>query len=116
MSSEYDGRRAWLWEILVPTLRNGDPVKTRSHKEWDTRVRRISGGLTIFKPAKGEWISPSGEIFAERMIPVRIMCTREEINKIADMTAAFYNQEAIMFFLVSQETIIKTYPLKEPKK
>lgn len=115
MNKEYERRRSWLWEILVPTLRNGTPVKTRSHKEWDTRVRRISGGLTIFTPAKGEWISPSGELFAERMIPVRIMCTRDEINKIADMTAAFYKQDAIMFFLVSQETVIKTYPLQGVK-
>jgi len=111
-----DATEKMLWEILVPTLRNKNPVKTRSHKEWDTRVRRITGGLTIFKPAKGEWVSPSGKLFAERMIPVRIMCTRNEIDKIADMTAAFYNQEAIMFFLVSQETILKTYPVDEVKK
>jgi len=109
MTEHLDTKRNSLWEILVPTLRNNVPVKTRSHKEWDTRVRRIAGGLTIFKPAKGEWISPEGKLFSERMIPVKIMCSREEMHKIADMTAKFYQQEAIFYFLVSHEAIIRHY-------
>ena len=98
-----------LWEILVPTLRNKEPVKTRSHREWDTRVRRIAGGLTIFKPVKGEWISPDGELFSERMIPVRIMCSEENINKIADMTSKFYDQRAVMFYMISEKAFVKHY-------
>jgi hypothetical protein len=102
-----------LWEIFVPTERDGKPVRTRSHKEWDARVRRISGGLTILKPAKGQWISPTGELFEERMIPVRILCTKKDIEKIADITASFYNQAAVMYYLVSESAYIKHY--KESK-
>ncbi|MHA2264040.1 MAG: hypothetical protein ACXAEN_16725 [Candidatus Thorarchaeota archaeon] len=98
-----------LWEILVPTIRSGKPVRTRSHRAWDERVRAITGGLTIFKPAKGEWIAPDGELFAERMIPVRVMCTEEQIEKIADITAKFYEQKAIMFYCVSGECTVKHY-------
>ena len=98
-----------LWEILVPTIRNGKPVRTKSHKEWDKRVCSITGGLTILKPAKGRWVSPSGELFEERMIPVRIACSREIITRIAVMTAVFYNQKAIMYCLVADEVIIKHY-------
>ena len=98
-----------LWEILVPTIRNGKPVKTKSPKEWDTRIRRISGGLTILKPVKGEWVSKDGKLFEERMIPVRIMCTEEQIEKIADITAEFYKQEAVMFYCVSDNCRIKHY-------
>lgn len=100
---------SYLWEILVPTIRDDKPVRTRSHKEWDARVRKISGGLTILKPAIGQWVSPSGELCEERMIPVRIKCSKWEIDQIADITAEFYKQDAIMYYLVSKSCYIKHY-------
>lgn len=102
-----------LWEILVPTLRNDTPVRTRSHKEWDRRVRAISGGLTVLKPGKGQWVSPTGVLHSERMIPVRIACTEEQIEKIAKITADFYEQEAVMFYLLSEKVFIRHYGGKE---
>ena len=103
----------YLWEILVPTkMKSGDvvkPVRTRFHRVWDEKVRSISGGLTILKPAKGHWVSPADELFVERMIPVRIYCTEEEINAIADLTAKYYNQKAIMFYCISTKVRIKHY-------
>lgn len=104
----------YLWEILVPTMMfniHGKlvPVRTRHHRVWDEKVRKISGGLTILTPAKGQWVSPSGTLFAERMIPVRIMCTEQEIDKISDLTAKHYNQEAIMYFRISDKVVVKSY-------
>lgn len=99
-----------LWEILVPTVRNdGRPIRTRCHRVWDAKVRGIAGGLTILTPARGQWVSPAGELFAERMIPVRIMATAEEIEAIADETARFYEQLAVMYYKVSDEVKIKHY-------
>lgn len=99
-----------LYEILVPTQTNaGKPIRTRQHREWDTRVRRIAGGLTVFAPAKGQWVCPAGELFKERMIPVRIMCTAEEIEDIAFITAMFYDQKAVMFYCVSDEVQVIHY-------
>ena len=74
----------YLWEILVPTVRrkDGKPIRTRYHRVWDGKVRAIAGGLTILQPAKGQWVSPSGELFSERMIPVRVACSEEQIDKI----------------------------------
>jgi hypothetical protein len=43
------------------------------------------------------------------MIPVRVMCTAEDIEKIADITAKFYEQKAIMFYCVSGECTVKHY-------
>lgn len=98
-----------FWEILVPTIKNdGTPVKTKFHKVWDEKVREISGGLTIIPPIKGQWISHDGELFNERMIPVRICCTEEQIEKIGDMTAEYYEQKAIMYYLITDNVIIKT--------
>jgi hypothetical protein len=96
-----------LWEILVPTVRNdGRPFRLRYHRVWDERVKAISGGLTIVSPVQGVWVSPTQETFKERMIPVRIMCTREEIVSIAYMSKTYYEQEAIMVYLVSPEVFI----------
>jgi hypothetical protein len=100
-----------LWEILVPTVRRADgkPYRTRYHRVWDEKVRQIAGGLTILSPAKGQWVSPKGDLFNERMIPVRIACTRSQMDKIADMTAAYYDQLAIMFYSVSEEVVVRNY-------
>jgi hypothetical protein len=97
-----------LWEILVPTVRNsGVPIRTRFHRVWDARVRGIAGGLTILPPAKGQWVSLRGELFLERMIPVRIVATRSEIDKIIDMTLEYYEQEAVLACKVSDEVIMR---------
>jgi len=103
-----------LYEILVPTVRNdGRPIKTRFHRIWDGRVRAITGGLSILSPIKGQWINGSGYLFSERMIPVRIMCSETQIEEIADMTAKYYEQEAVMFWKLSDEVRIKVYGKKE---
>jgi hypothetical protein len=97
-----------VWEIFVPTQLNcGKPIRTRQHREWDNRVRRITGGLTILSPAKGQWVAPDGTLFKERMIPVRIVCTRAEIEKIIDITMDFYDQLAMLAYKVSSEVILK---------
>lgn len=100
-----------LWEILVPTVRpnTGDKkfFTTRYHRVWDDKVREITGGLTILTPVKGQWVSPSGELFVERMIPVRIAATREQIDRIIDLTLAHYNQLTVMCYKVSDEVIIR---------
>lgn len=96
-----------LWEILVPTVRNdGRPISVRFHRVWDAKVYAITGGLTILQPAKGRWIAPDGTLFAERMIPVRIACTREQIEKIAKMTMDYYEQLAIMAYKISSEVLL----------
>ena len=97
-----------LWEILVPTVRNnGKPFRTRYHRVWDGKVREITGGLTILPVAKGQWLSPSGELFLERMIPVRIVCTEAQINEIVDMTMVYYDQEAVLAYKISTQVILK---------
>lgn len=99
----------FLWEILVPRTQDGKEIPLAYHKKWDEKIRDISGGLTILKTTKGQWVNPAGRLFSEPMIPVRIMCTRRQIEKIADITAAHYNQESVMYYCVSREVVIKNY-------
>ena len=106
-----------LWEILVPTLMNDRPIKTRFHRVWDKKVIELTKGMTILHPVNGRWISPEGTLFAERMIPVRIMCTDEQMAKIVDFTAKYYKQQAIFYYRVSSEVIIKHFDQHDrPKK
>lgn len=100
-----------MWEILVPTERRAEPGKfytTRYHRVWDSKVRAITGGLTVMAPARGQWINPmTGDLFQERMIPVRIMATRDEIEKIVELTLKYYNQIAVLCYKISDEVILK---------
>ena len=100
-----------IWEILLPTVRRLEPGKyysTRYHRVWDAKVRNITGGLTVMTPARGQWINPStGVLFKERMIPVRIMASREEIEKVIDFTINYYNQLATLCYKISDEVILK---------
>lgn len=98
----------FLWEILVPTVRKtGNPYRTRFHRVWDSKVHAISKGLTITQPTKGQWTSPDGTIIAERMIPVRFMATRVQMNEIVDFTLKYYEQDCIMCYRVSEEVILR---------
>lgn len=97
-----------MWELLVPTVRpSGKPFKTRFHKVWDKKVRQISKGLTIMPVSKGQWISPKDELFVERMIPVRIACTKVQIELIMGMTLVYYEQEAVLCYKISDEVLVR---------
>ena len=99
-----------LYEILIPTITPaGKPVRTRFHKVWDAKVREIAKGLTILTPTRGQWVAPDGELFLERMIPVRISCTEEQIHAIADMSAVYYKQLAMFFYEISSNVFLKHY-------
>lgn len=112
-----------MWEILVPTEKRikaprlsgerddefarRNSYTTRYHRVWDAKVRTITGGLTILTPAKGQWVSGDGELFVERMIPVRIVATREQIDRIVDLTLQYYDQLAVLCYKLSDEVILK---------
>jgi hypothetical protein len=98
-----------VWEILVPTRVKNKGVPIEFHYAWDAKVKTITGGLTVYRAAVGQWVSPTGKTVKERMIPVRIACSEEQINRIADITAEHYKQQAVMFYLVSERAFIKHY-------
>ncbi len=96
----------YLYELLVPCQYNtGKPVRTRHHKEFDKYVRKLSGGLTILKPAKGQWVHKN-ELYEERVIPVRIFCRPEDLQKIMKFALTHYRQLAIMAYRLSSEVFI----------
>jgi hypothetical protein len=86
-----------LYEVLVPTKHfDGRPIKTRFHRVWDKNVRNISSGLTILNPVKGQWVKNDNDVMAERMIPVRISCTKEQLDQILELTKKYYSQQVVM--------------------
>lgn len=91
-----------LYELLVPCQwNNGTPIRTRHHKEWDRKVRKVSGGMTIFSPVMGQWVTDDDTLFEDRMIPVRIYCTQREMEKIVNITIQHYEQLAVMYYTIS---------------
>lgn len=98
-----------LWQIMVPCNYNdGRPVKTRHHREWDRQVRKITNGLTILPPSKGQWIDESdGKLYVDRMIPVNLIATEEDMEAVAKITMRHYDQLAVMFFKLSEHAIIR---------
>ena len=109
--------RKELWEVLVPTMSQDGkkPFRTRHHKAWDKKVERVSGGLTVLTPGKGSWVHDD-QTHRERMIPVRIMCSRAQIEKIIDLTLVHYDQLAVMAYKVSSEIILKHRTSPKGKK
>jgi hypothetical protein len=99
----------YLYEILVPATLDDKEIEVQYHRLWDKKVNKITGGLTIHKSTKGYWTSPEGDLFVEKMIPVRIMCTAEQIKRIADITAEHYKQKAVMFYRISDRVIVNHY-------
>jgi len=96
-----------LWEILVPASNNEQSFSYEHHKKWDEFVKSISGGITITKTVKGEWINPDGKLYIDRMIPCRIVCNEDQINEIIDFTLEHYNQEAILAYRISTNVILR---------
>lgn len=94
-----------MWEILVPTQHNdGRPIRTRFHRVWDKEVEKISGGMTILHPARGRWVHQE-QRYVERMIPVRVMCTEADMNKIVGFTVVYYDQIEVMAYRISDKII-----------
>jgi len=106
-----------LWEILIPTVnpRTKRPIRTRYHRVFDSQIRKISEGLTILPPSKGQWISSNQEMLQERMIPVRFTATRAEAEKIIDFALKYYEQNCIMCYRISDLVIMK-YAKEQPPK
>lgn len=97
-----------IWEILVPYQTNsGLKYSMTHHKQWDAFVRKLTGGITILKLSKGEWVSPSGKLYTEKMIPCRIICTPEQIESVVDFTIEHYDQEAIAYYQITDNVILR---------
>ena len=97
-----------LWEILVPRYTNERyELSVDYHNKWDEFVRGISSGLTVLRTAKGQWVSPDDQLFCEEMIPVRIYCSKEDIETIIDHTINYYHQKAVMAYEISSNVILK---------
>ena len=96
-----------LWEVLVPVAdNNGDEFPVEYHQAWDERVRELTGGLTIMRTAKGQWQDNEGNLFAERVIPVRVACDEGMVRQIMEHTLTHYGQLAVMAYQVSDKAII----------
>ncbi len=101
-----------MWEILVPCAFNdGKIIETAHHHIWDETVEKIAGGLTINKPTLGKWNNGlTQQQYHEKMIPVKIACDEDQIEKIVEFTAKHYKQIAVMYYEISSDVRIFKCP------
>ena len=57
-------------------------------------------------PMKGQWVSPEGQVFFDRMIPVRIAATKPQIDAILEITLQHYDELAILCYLISDTVLV----------
>jgi hypothetical protein len=100
-----------VWEILVPECdRAGRRFPLRAHNEWDAKCRELTGGgMTIMSVAKGEWVRPDPPgrtVVREAMIPVMLMADRATMDRIARFTMDHYDQDAVLYYLVSEDAFM----------
>jgi hypothetical protein len=91
-----------VYRILVPaTTNDNNEFSIEHHQVWDKFVRKLVGGVTIMKSAKGQWLNSDGILYMDKMIPCDINCTKKQIKAIADFTKKHYNQEKIAYYKIS---------------
>lgn len=97
-----------VWEILVPANWNtGAKIDAAYHQKWDARVREISGGLTIFRAVKGQWVYGAETMF-EEVIPCRVLASRAEMDAIVAITLEHYHdQHSVLAYRLSSEILLK---------
>jgi hypothetical protein len=100
-----------VWRIMVPQADNRERrFSARHHLNWQHTVINISGGWTIHEPARGAW-KDDGEVQFEKMRPVDIVCTAEQIKEIVEMTAHHYMQIEVLAYEVSNNIIHNRYEM-----
>lgn len=65
------------------------------HADFFYQVLSRTNGYSILPEVEGVWQPELGRICREKMIPVRIACTSEQIAEIAEFAKSHYDQEAI---------------------
>jgi len=90
-----------LFEILIPAER-----KLEHHLDWDAKVTSITGGLSIMPIIRGHWQSDLECIVREKMVPVRLIASDEQMLQIAQLTGEHYQQKSIMYYVISQEAFV----------
>ena len=95
-----------LYEILLPTT---NTIECRNlHKEWDKKICKISGGLTILKErGMGKWVSEDLSTITETVLSVRIACEPQQMQAIAQITAEHYNQHSVIYYEIGNAYIVK---------
>lgn len=95
-----------IWEILVPASNDKNEFTYEHHKQFDEYVKQKAGGITILRGGKGEWISPEGKLYKDRIIPCRICCSQCDIISIMKFALKHYNQKAIMAYKISDHVMM----------
>lgn len=103
--------RRCLWEIFIPKNNNKNTIfQVSHHREWNKKITNetdvilLSSSTTPTKTLD----PPLGQsFFSEEMILIRVCCTKEEFDKILNITIEHYDRKEIIAFKLSENMLIK---------
>jgi hypothetical protein len=94
-----------LWEILIPVASNeGIPFPEDHHEAFRRILRALPGnnGTTSRPPGDGDWKDKdTGNVYAEKMIPIRFRACRADAERMAVHAGRFYNQIEVMAYRIA---------------
>jgi len=97
-----------LWEILVPVANNQKvPFSDDHHEAFRRILRQLPGnnGTTTRPVGDGDWVDgDTGELFAEKMIPIRFRACRADAERMAAHARKFYDQIEVMAYRLAPES------------
>lgn len=87
------------FDVILKTCENnfdrGWLFTAKHHRIFYKFILNLSKGYSVLSELEGVWQNEKGTIYQEKMIPVRIACTDEQIKEIAEFAKTHYEQEAI---------------------
>lgn len=108
-----------VWRIMVPEKDNcGRRFSARENLAWEDAVINISGGWTIQPLATGAWTDGEEDtVQIERMKPVDIICTDEQIKQIVNLTGHRFRQKVVLAYKISEHIIYEPFEMyREPRQ
>jgi len=98
-----------LWEIMIPKNIDKHTIfHVSSHRQWNKYVEELTGGMVFFSNLDRRWISSTKTSpYFDNKIPVRIFCSKEQMDKIIDFTMQHYDQKHVIAYELSNNIILK---------
>jgi hypothetical protein len=94
-----------LWEILIPVASNkGIPFPEDHHVAFRRILRELPGnnGTTSRPPGDGDWKDKdTGNVYAEKTIPIRFRACRADAERMAVHARWFYDQIEVMAYRIA---------------
>lgn len=93
-----------MYEFLVPVVSNAG-VPFKNHETLYAYLRLKFGGVTVAPAVEGQWLSPTGRVYIEPMIPVQVIMPESEVVPVATLIKNMFEQEGVCVVRLGEAVI-----------